>query len=243
MQAALRCANCGAPVPGRYCGACGQRAEPELPTVARLAGEAAEVLTHADSRLWRTLAALLFRPGYLTRQFLDGRRATYLPPFRLYLVLSVGFFLLVAATTTVKTDPKLAAAGVKASTARAHEALEQEISATTDPEEQAALREQQKRLDRLGQQLSGASSGFSCSSEVGPRIQRAWLRQRVVAACEKLQAGQGRELGQSFVHSMRRVYGEGRIRTIAKLAVMSVAYGVSASLMLALTALYSAATL
>jgi hypothetical protein len=54
--------------------------------------EAAEDLTHADSRIWRTLAALLFRPGELTREFLDGRRVRYLPPLRLYLVVSLLFF-------------------------------------------------------------------------------------------------------------------------------------------------------
>jgi hypothetical protein len=56
--------------------------------------EAAEDLSHADSRLWRTLYALLARPGALTREFLDGHRVRYLPPLRLYLVISLVFFLL-----------------------------------------------------------------------------------------------------------------------------------------------------
>jgi hypothetical protein len=94
---ALRCANCGAPVAGRYCGACGQRREPPVHSLWHFAQLATEDLTHADSRLWRTLAALLFKPGYLTREFLAGRRARYLPPVRLYLVLSVVFFIWVSA--------------------------------------------------------------------------------------------------------------------------------------------------
>ena len=61
-------------------------------------GEATEVVTHADSRLWRTLLALLLKPGFLTREFIDGRRVSYLPPIRLYLVLSVVFFLVALAT-------------------------------------------------------------------------------------------------------------------------------------------------
>jgi hypothetical protein len=44
--------------------------------------------------LWSTILALLFKPGFLTREFLSGRRARYLPPLRLYLVLSVLFFLI-----------------------------------------------------------------------------------------------------------------------------------------------------
>jgi hypothetical protein len=51
-------------------------------------------LTNFDSRLWRTLVPLAFRPGLLTQDFLRGRRASYTPPFRMYLILSVAFFLL-----------------------------------------------------------------------------------------------------------------------------------------------------
>jgi hypothetical protein len=60
--------------------------------------EAAEVLTHADSRLWRTLVPLVLRPGYLTQQFIEGRRASYLSPFRLYFAVSILFFVVVSAT-------------------------------------------------------------------------------------------------------------------------------------------------
>jgi hypothetical protein len=88
-----QCANCGAGLAGRYCSACGQRADHGLPTVAHLLGETVEMLSHADSRLWRTLLPLVARPGVLTREFLAGHRARYLPPLRLYLVLSVLFFL------------------------------------------------------------------------------------------------------------------------------------------------------
>jgi len=89
----LVCANCGAPLTGEYCATCGQRHEPHVHTITHFAGEAFESISHADSRLWRTLLYLLIRPGYLTRQFFDGKRASYLPPFRLYLVISVLFFL------------------------------------------------------------------------------------------------------------------------------------------------------
>lgn len=92
----LLCANCGAPVSGHYCAVCGQRVEHAVHSLSHFLREVAEDLTHADSRLWRTIAALLFKPGYLTREFLAGRRVKYLPPLRLYLVLSLFFFLVVA---------------------------------------------------------------------------------------------------------------------------------------------------
>jgi len=116
-----RCDNCGASVPGRYCGSCGQRLEPPVHSLGHFARVATEDLTHADSRLWRTLLALLVKPGLLTREFLAGRRASYLPPVRLYLVVSVVFFLWAAVHSAndrssiimVKPDnpPPAAAAG------------------------------------------------------------------------------------------------------------------------------------
>ena len=92
------CDNCGTQVSGRYCTGCGQKLEPPMHSLWHFSQVAAEDLTHADSRLWRTLAALMFKPGFLTREFLVGRRARYLPPVRLYLVLSVAFFLYASAT-------------------------------------------------------------------------------------------------------------------------------------------------
>lgn len=90
------CTNCGAPLGGRYCGECGQRHhEQAVHHFRHFVSEAIEDLTHADSRLWQTLLALLFRPGFLTREFLQGRRVRYLPPVRLYLVVSLIFFVIV----------------------------------------------------------------------------------------------------------------------------------------------------
>lgn len=92
-----RCQNCDTELAGPYCAACGQRHDPHLHSLPHFIAEAAETITHADSRLWRTLWALLAKPGWLTREFLVGRRARYLPPFRLYLVVTLLFFVVLAA--------------------------------------------------------------------------------------------------------------------------------------------------
>jgi hypothetical protein len=91
---AARCKNCGAALLGRYCVDCSQAADVHVPTTGELVHEAMEGLAHADSRLWRTLIPLWFQPGKLTTEFIAGRRIAYVPPFRLYLVLSVIFFLM-----------------------------------------------------------------------------------------------------------------------------------------------------
>jgi Protein of unknown function (DUF3667) len=88
-----RCKNCDAVLLGRFCVSCSQAADVHVPTAVELVHELMEGLTHSDSRLWRTLKYLWFKPGRLTQEFIAGRRVAYLPPFRLYLVLSVMFFL------------------------------------------------------------------------------------------------------------------------------------------------------
>ena len=65
-----------------------------VPTTMELMHELLEGITHSDSRLWRTLTTLWFKPGKLTEEFVAGRRVAYLPPFRLYLIVSIVFFLI-----------------------------------------------------------------------------------------------------------------------------------------------------
>jgi hypothetical protein len=87
------CLNCGTILGGQYCGNCGQRAASRLISVWELLRDAFGDLLELDSRLWRTLIPLVIRPGQLTRDYLEGRRARFMPPFRMYLVLSIVFFL------------------------------------------------------------------------------------------------------------------------------------------------------
>lgn len=87
------CLNCGTTLSGQYCGNCGQRATSRLISIWQLLREAFGDLFEIDSRIWRTLIPLTVRPGKLTRDYLEGRRARFMPPFRTYLVLSIIFFL------------------------------------------------------------------------------------------------------------------------------------------------------
>jgi len=95
-----RCKNCDALLFGRFCANCGQAADVHVPSTEELLHELFEGVTHSDSRLWRTLNYLWFKPGKLTQEFIAGRRIAYLPPFRLYLVLSIAFFLIASFSHT-----------------------------------------------------------------------------------------------------------------------------------------------
>ncbi len=87
-----RCLNCGAPVPGKHCTQCGQASDVHLLSMKEVAADVTHSLLHLDSRVWSTLWLLISRPGELTREFIAGRHQKYLPPFRLYLAVSVLFF-------------------------------------------------------------------------------------------------------------------------------------------------------
>ena len=94
VVAQTRCKNCDEVLLGRFCVNCSQAANVHVPSTLELMHELLEGLTHSDSRLWRTLTLLWFKPGKLTQEFIAGRRVAYLPPFRLYLILSIIFFLI-----------------------------------------------------------------------------------------------------------------------------------------------------
>jgi hypothetical protein len=88
------CLNCGEVLRGQHCSHCGQRAKVRVLSLGTLLRDLFGDITNFDSRLWRTLKPLAFRPGTLTVEYLRGRRTYYSPPFRMYLILSVAFFLL-----------------------------------------------------------------------------------------------------------------------------------------------------
>lgn len=94
------CANCGAALTGRFCAACGQSVEASLRPAWELIEQALESLVHFDARGPRSLKLLLFRPGELTRQYLVGKRASFVQPVRFYIMISLIFFLAVWATNT-----------------------------------------------------------------------------------------------------------------------------------------------
>jgi hypothetical protein len=81
-----KCANCATPLAGNWCHACGQRAADHHRSLRHLAIETVEGFTHADGRLWHTLFLLTLHPARLTLDYLRGRRASEIPPLRLFFV-------------------------------------------------------------------------------------------------------------------------------------------------------------
>jgi hypothetical protein len=198
------CANCGATVSGAYCSACGQRVQHHVPSLAEFLGEAAEVFTHADSRLWRTFVPLLFRPGFLTQQFLRGRRASYLPPFRLYIVVSLLFFLVFSLTAQVSTHTTISSNPGRDAGSQGLADIQREFDESTDPEERALLRSQLQRMKSLNDKLAPTAEVTSCSERIHVSSVSSWLQRGLVAACEKTKADQRKELERNLIHNLGR---------------------------------------
>lgn len=90
------CLNCGTPAAGKFCAECGQEIKDHSVSLFPLLSEGLSELASWDSKLLRTSMPLLFRPGFLTNQYNCGKRVPYLSPLKLYLTLSVLFFLLLS---------------------------------------------------------------------------------------------------------------------------------------------------
>lgn len=82
------CENCETPLQGHYCHACGQSAHNPVRSFAHAVEEVFESFWHLDGRIFRTLRDLLV-PGRLANAYLDGKRVRYIPPLRLFVVLSL----------------------------------------------------------------------------------------------------------------------------------------------------------
>lgn len=89
------CLNCGAQVQGRYCHICGQENTEPHESFWALIQHFIFDLFHFDGKFFESVKYLLFRPGFLTKEYMRGRRLAYLNPIRMYIFTSAIFFLLI----------------------------------------------------------------------------------------------------------------------------------------------------
>ncbi|MYD45027.1 MAG: DUF3667 domain-containing protein [Gammaproteobacteria bacterium] len=94
-----KCDNCGEELLGAFCWVCGQKDSHYNRSVFKVIGDFFKEMFDVDSRVFTTLSTLFFRPGTLSVQFRDNKRASYVTPIRLYLFSSLVFFFLFAITT------------------------------------------------------------------------------------------------------------------------------------------------
>ena len=104
------CLNCGAEVSSKYCPECGQlNREPRF-NMKDLISDFVHDFTHFDSKFFRTTLFLITKPGFLTKEFIEGKRLKYLNPIRMYVFTSAIFFFflyLVYNLTEKENNPAL----------------------------------------------------------------------------------------------------------------------------------------
>src|ERR671912_241077 len=83
------CLNCGAVVERKFCGECGQENIQIHDNFFHMTGHFIADYLHYDSKFFRSLRLLIFRPGYLTKQYLDGKRTRFIHPLRLFFFLTI----------------------------------------------------------------------------------------------------------------------------------------------------------
>jgi len=87
------CLNCNADLYGRYCHVCGQENLEPKETVWHLIEHFFNDITHFDGKFFETVRYLLRKPGFLSAQYMAGRRASFLNPIRMYVFTSAIFFI------------------------------------------------------------------------------------------------------------------------------------------------------
>jgi Protein of unknown function (DUF3667) len=101
---ALQCRNCGSPALGKFCPQCGQDTAPHPPSAGEFIHEFIGHYIAFEGKLWKTLALLFFKPGQLTKEYLAGRKLRYVLPLRLYLTISLIFFVALGFGVNVATQ-------------------------------------------------------------------------------------------------------------------------------------------
>lgn len=92
----MSCLNCDAELHGPFCHSCGQKAVAPVASMHDFVHEATHEFLHLDGKIIKTVKLLVTKPGLLTREFIEGRRARYISPLRVYLTFSLIFFALAA---------------------------------------------------------------------------------------------------------------------------------------------------
>jgi len=158
------CANCGARLDGHFCSHCGQNAHVHR-SLVHVGEEFLHGITHFDGKAWQTLPMLLFRPGKLTRDYIDGRRARFIAPVPLFLLVVFLMFFVFSFVHLPMGGDKIA---------------------LTPAQTRAAVIESQKGIARIDKEIAEARAAVP--KEPGRLAALAAARAAAVAAHDRLES-------------------------------------------------------
>lgn len=174
------CLNCRTDLVGRYCHVCGQENLEPKETVWHLVQHFFNDITHFDGKFFSTVKYLMRKPGFLSREYMAGRRMSYLNPIRMYVFTSAVFFIILFSlkrpedTTRFKSENPQSISELKARQIE----LTKDIAAETDEDDREDLRSS-LRHDKMEvamiQKLYGDSTKRTFSkTELGDLLVQAY---------------------------------------------------------------------
>jgi Protein of unknown function (DUF3667) len=104
------CSNCGSPLTGAYCAKCGQHDVDYHRSIGPIMEDALEGFIHFDGKFFKSVRYIFARPGFLTKEFIAGRRTRYTHPVRFYIFASFLYFAVHLMTSHPPASSEAAAA-------------------------------------------------------------------------------------------------------------------------------------
>ena len=173
------CEDCGAELHGHYCSNCGQVAVDYRRSFRHVIADVAESFLNWDSKFTKTIGLLLVCPGWLTNQFVAGRRTRYLHPLRLYLLISILFFLCLR-LAPVNLHPKVDSKMTPEDRAKVEEAMKNpDIPPFVREQVLQGLAKGAKSDTTVGKPAPGKSKD-ELQRQVDEAAPPSWLKKRVM---------------------------------------------------------------
>ena len=178
------CLNCGAALVGSYCHGCGQHAHVHR-TLRAFFHDLAHGAFHFEGKMWRTLPLLAWRPGALTRRYIEGQRARFVSPIALFLF---SVFVMFAVLNSVGTAPFNFGGdgGFKVETSMKEELPELRSTLAAQQRARAAAVAANQPTGKIDEQIAESEEGIRVITDmqtdgIGPAIAAAAARDRAKA--------------------------------------------------------------
>jgi hypothetical protein len=178
------CLNCGTTLIGEHCYHCGQAAHVHR-SLGAIGHDLMHGVLHLEGRMWATLPLLIFRPGELTRRYIDGERAKFVSPmamflfsvFTLFAVLSI---LGIAPPADMGNAGGRVAAGLEESKKELTRSRQDYLERLNDPESDAARKERARQrlaeVDRELRVIADAQPIFRSEESGSFQMKTGWSR-------------------------------------------------------------------